>query len=512
MPATIIPRANQCLWKNNQAVGKLAAYDDLATVNLTTKFFDKPYATAQRNDAQRARIGYNTDASKRLTWLYEEAIKNIVIGTLGKSAPNGLHTLSNAELDQIASNIAGMSGEFIIADYEPHDNNYIPYDTVGDDWVWVSFQHPDKISYISQKVKQLTQSGNFFKKFLDWFQAKGFTFNAKSLGLMTNNGVWQNGTTVSVDDYIAYYANPNLASNFQDGSSIAKCGWGYSSITYKPDNAGGSTYASNVNFGPIPSYLSSLCGINRGLAKDSTKAVLYIIWPREDQERLNYQQSRYKPKALDNSTNPQGYVRMLDNRLTYPTNLIADNTFWAACVPNVARLHAWILPNSEDPQDILRYAKRNWNNACQSSVLGFDLVNYDGNDNPPCPSSGLDYYGDEAIGFNAIMQGLNRFGLHQDILDGTQTGTCPSFEFKRDGASNWTTVGAISDLSEFARSWKYKQPVLKVWTKPGNNKRVVLFQHPFAESYEPIQYRANIGGTSYEYTAEGLNTHAFRID
>lgn len=511
MPATIIPRANESLWTNNAAVGKLAAYDTLQTINLTTKVFDKPYDTAQRNNTERARIGYNTDAAKKLTWLYEQAVKDIVIGTLGKTAPNGLHTLTNGELDQVAASIAAMSGEIIISDYEPHDNNYNQYDTIGDDWVWVSYDQPAKISYISQKVKQLTESGQYFKKYLDWFQAKGFTFGGKSLALMTSNGVWQSGN-VTVDDYIAYYANPNGASSFQDESSISKCGWGYTSITYKPDNAGGVPYAANVHFGPIASYLSSLCGINRGLAKDPTKNILYVIWPREDQERLNYKQVRYKPKALDNSTNPEGYVRMLDNRLTYPANLIADNIFWAACNPKVVRLHAWILPNSEDPQDMLRYAKRNFVNACNSSVLGFDLVNYDGNDNPPCPTSGRDYYGDEAIGFNAIMAGLNRFGLHEDILDGTQTGSCPAFEYKRDGAADWTAVGTINDLSEFARSWKYKQPVLKVWTKPSNSKRLVLFQDPFAECSEPVQYRVTISGTQYTYTAEGNNTHAFRID
>lgn len=511
MPVTNIPRANECLWKNKNAVGKIAAFDVLQTVALTTKVYDNPYKPFQRNNTELARIGYNTDDSKRLQWIYEEGIKNLIIGTLGKTAPNGLHSLSNSELDTIAANIAAISGEIIIADYEPGNNNYIPYDTVGDDWVWVSFEHPQKINYISQKVKQLTQSGNFYKKFLDWFQRKNFTFNGKTLGLMTNNGVWQSGG-VTVNDYLDYYANPSGATNFDDQSTIGKAGWGYTCITYKPENFGGAVLPANVNFGVVSSYLSSLCGVNRNLAKDPNKDILYIIWAREDQERLNYEQVRYQPKALDNSTNPSGYVRMVDNRLSYPSNLVADNVFWVACNPRVVRLHAWVLPDSEDPQDILRYSKRNWSDACQSGILGFTLANYDGSDNPPCPTSGRDYYGDEAIGFNAIMQGLNRFGLHQDILDGTQVGSCPSFEYKREGDSNWTSVGAITDLSEFARAGKFKRPVLKVWTKPSNSKRVVLFQDTFAEAFEPVEYRVTIAGTQYTRTAEGNNTDAFRID
>lgn len=509
MPVTIINRADECLWKNKGAVGKIAAFDKLETVTLTTKIYDAPYGVQQRSDAEKSRIGYNTDASKRLSWLYENEIKNLVIGVLGKSAPNGLHTLNNGELDQIAAAIAAMSGDIIIADYEPHDNNYNIYDTIGDDWVWSSWDHPAKISYISQKVKTLTQSGQLFKKFLDWFQANNFTFGGKTLKL--SGGVWQNAN-VTVDDYLAYYANPSAATDFADNSSITKCGWGYSAIGYKPDNAGGSPYAANVHFGTAVSYLSSLDGINRGLAKDPTKNILYILWPREDQERLNYRQVYYQPKALDGSTNPSGFVRMLDNRLSYPAGLVADNTFWAACNPKVVRLHSWILPNSEDPQDILRYAKRNGSHSCQSSVLGFDLANYEGNDSPPCPSSALDYFGDEAIGYNAILQGLNRFAKQQDILDGTQTGSCPAFQYKRDGDADWTSVAAITDLSEFARSYKYKQPIIKVWTKPSNSKRVVLFQMPFAEAYEPIQFKSTIGGTEYEYTAEGNNAFAFRID
>ncbi len=500
MADTNIPLANECLWKNKAAVGKIAAFDLLQTAALTTKVYNNPYAPAQRNNSELSRIGYNTDPAKDLTWLYEAEVNHLILVTLGKTSPNGLATLNNSELDQIASAVAAISGEIIITDHEGSDA-----------WIWPSFEQPQKISYISQKVKELTQSGSFYKKYLDWFQRQNFTFNGKTLGMMTNNGVWENGG-VSLNDYLDFYANPSGASNFDDNSTIGKCGWGYTSITYKPENFGGNVLPANVNFGAISSYLFSLCGLNRKMARDSSQKILYIIWAREDQERLNYQQVRYQPKALNGSTNPTGWLRMVDNRLSYPSNLVADNAFWAACHPNVVYIHSWVKPNSEDPQDILRYAKRNWADACQSNVLGFTTANYEGSDNPPCPSSGLDYYGDEALGFNATMRGLNRFALHQDILDGTQTGSCPAFEFKRDGDADWTSVGAVTDGSEFARAGKFKRPVLKVWTKPSNSKKFVMFQDCFAEAFEPVQYRATIGGTLYTKTAEGNNTHAFRID
>lgn len=521
MPATIIPRASELLWKDAEATGRLAAYDELPTVSLTTKAFDVPFDTVQRNNTQRQRIGYNTDSSKKLNWLYEEQIKNLIIGVLGKSAPNGLHSLSNGELDTIAAAIAAISGEFIIADYEPHNNNYIPYDTIGDDWVWVSFEHPAKINYISQKVKDLTTSGTFFKKFLDWFQRKNFTFNGKQLGLATSKGVWQNNSgTVTVNDYLDYFANPSAATNFDDQSSITKLGWGYTNITYKVDNMGGATLPANSHFAPIASYLFSLSSINRVLAHDPNKNILYILWPREDEgpERQQYRQVRFKPKSLDGSINPTGYLRASDSRLTYPSNLVQDNTFVACCNPKVTRIHAWILPSSENPHDALRYAKRNGVDACNSAVLGFELSNYVGSDNPPCPTSGIDYYGEEALGFNAIMAGINRFAQHQDILDGTQTGSSPIFDYKRDYVEgvdqdgDFTNVAAVADLSEFDRSWKFRRPWIKVWLNPTSGKRLVLFQDPFAEAFEPVAFKVTIASVVYRYTAEGNGVFSFRID
>lgn len=497
MSATVINRPNQSLWKNNKANGKLACVDALPTVSMSQKLFDVPFTPAQRTAGEMARIGYNADPSKKFLWLYEEQVRNL-LGN--RTQPNGLETLTNGEMDAIAQTIVNMNAEYIITDHEGEPAW----------WEWPSWTYAggQKISYISNKVDQL--SGGT-KKYFDWFHKQFFTFNTKQLGFLTDNGTFQaNGNGSTVDDYLAFFANPGGASNQWNSSPMARCGWGYTSITYRPDNAGGSVLPANIHFAPINSYLLSLNGINAALSINPNRTIVYVVWPKEDFDRVEYRQARFKPKSLDNSVNPSGMVRMRTNRLTYPSNLVTDNIYLACCNPKVKRLHAWIKPNSEDPADIMRYAKRNGNHACSSSLLTFDVANYVGNDNPPCNITNGDYYGEEAIGFNAIMAGINRFAAHQDILDGTQVKSCPAFAYKRDGDVAFTNVAAITDNSEKARSHKFRQPFIEVWTK--GTKHVVNFQMPFAEAFEPIVFQVTVAGTAYEYTANGNEVFAFRID
>lgn len=499
MSATVINRANEVLWKNNRANGKIDCFDVLPNATLTTKRFDTVANPIQRTVLQLERIGFTANTANKALWLYEGGVKAL----LGERIqPNGLETLSNAELDAIATSIAGHSEEYILTDHEGPDAWW--------EWPAWSYTAGQKISYIANKVDQLTGGA---KKYFDWFHKQFFDFNGKQLGSLTDKGVWQSNGA-SVDDYLDFYQNPGAATNHWNTSPIGRGGWGYTNVTYKVDNASQTPLPANVHLAPIAGYLKSLCGINTIIAVNPNKHIVYIIWGREDEGayRQHYQQVRFKPKSLDGSVDPSGYVRLSDNRLTYASNLIQDNVFVAACHPRVKKLHAWILPTSEDPVDILRYSKRNGNNACSSALLPFTVANYTGNDNPPCNISAGDYYADEALGFNAIMAGLNRFAPYQDILDGTQVGSSPAYSFKREGAVAYTSKPAITDLSEYARSWKDRSPWIKVWNKPSNNKKVVLFQHPFADACEPIPFKVTIGGTEYSYTANGNEVFAFKID
>lgn len=491
---------SECLWIDNAANGKLVALDRLATVALTTKTYDAAsFKINERSLVEMGRVGVNTDTAKRLGWLYAGDLVNIVVNIMGKQAPNGLHTFNNADMDQFASIVAGMAKNIIIADHESEPSLH---------WVWTSFDQPARISYISQKVKQLTQSGGTYKVFTDWFQNNGFDFSGKGLGL--SGGSWYSTPTgrphTSVDDYIDYFANPAGATNFSDQATIAKCGWGYSSITYYIDRVPGISDPATQSWGSIPTYLSSLCGINRNIARDPTKKILYVTWPCEDFDRISNRNRRYKPKRLDGSIVPQGYFRTSENRLQYPSNLVRDNTTIVCCNPAVTRIHSWIMPNSEDPYNNLRYAYRNGTPACEGAALGFQVGNYIGADagSLPCPT-GLDYIGQEALGYNAILQGINRFAPHQDILDNTQVKVPVSFQYKRSDQSGFTTVPAYSDGSEFARAWKFRQPFVQLWNNPATNKKILLYQDLFDEPFEMGELKLTVGGVLREFTVANGN-------
>lgn len=500
---TNIAQINIPRWPNREANGRILAIDSLPSVSPNKLYDTAGGLIPERSAAQQQRVGINTDPAKRFLWLYEGDLKNIIINQLGKSSPNGLGSLSNGEMDTVASMIAGMNASIIIGDYEPANPSQ-------DGWVWPSYQYPEKINYISQKVKEISQSGNNFKVFLDWFQTNNFTFGGKTLALSGDTWDASNGTRV--DDYIAYFQNPQGATNFSDLSTMSKAGWGYTSITYQPDQAGASPDPATQSWGAIPSYLTSLCAINRINAYSPEKLILYVMWPREDFERLNNRNVRYKPKRLDGSIAPQGYYRATDSRLNYPFNLVADNTTVAYCNPKVSRLHAWIKPTSEDPYQTLKYADRNGSPACANNdgnggrILGFETGNYTGTDagSLPCPT-GADYIGEEALGYSAILCGINRAAAHQDILDGSQVREAVAIQYKRQGQGSYTTIASITDLSEIAQAWKYKQPWAQVWRNPTNNKRIILYQDCFAPAYSVGEAILTINGNEYNLTTAANN-------
>lgn len=506
--STVIQFPDECLWPNQLAQKKIQAFDKLNTISLTVKKFDFAGGKiAQRSISEHNRLGIATEVSERLGWLYEAEVRYIVQTLLGKSAPNGLDTFNNNELDTIAQFIASRPFEVIVTDYEGYEG-----------WIWPSYRNTAKISYISQKVKQLTLNGTSYKKYTDLFQKSRFTFNGKSLEAKPDGHTWQVGDR-SVDDYIAYYANPSAATAIEDTTVLATAGYGYGSIVFKPDNAAGSAYPANLHYGGIPNYLNSLCNINSHIANDMSRKIAYFVWAREDQTRLQNQNIRYKPSSINGDLNPVGYVRITDSRLTYPPNLIRDNITYATLHPNVQHVHSWILPNSEDPYDIFRWVRRNGQVSCGdnlngSSLLGFEVGNYIGNDvdSLPCPSTNRDYIGDERIQYNAILQGLNRAVPHQDICDNTQVGSCPAFEYKRSWESSFTSVSAVNDLSEFARAYKFKRPFVKLWTNPTTQKKILLYQDMFEECFQTHTVRIVVNGIQRTFTVEGNELLVVRFD
>ena len=487
----IIPNFIEPLPKSS-IPNKIQAFETYPAISqLPGKTFDIAGGNiAQRTIEEHQRLGINTDPNKRLHWYYEAEIKNLIIGILHKTNPNGLGSLSNSEMDTIAQSVSSQIYEYIVTDYEPHNP--------ADGWVWESFQHPEKINYISQKVKDLTLSGGNFKKFLDWFQPKGFTYAGKQLSILPNNGVFEFGGS-TVQDYINCHGDLEGISGFLDEASVLRLGWGYSSKTYLPDNAGGAAYGPNVNYFGAASFLKSLDSVALATALRPTKQILYIIWAMEDQARINYE-ARFR---LGGDT--QGFVRMKENRLSYSFHAVAGNVFIANSFKNVTKLHSWIMPTGENPIDILRYARRNGQNWCLDP--GFFLADYTGPDqfSLPCPTSGIDFMiPAEAKGFNGILSGLHRSHLCREVLDGTQTPSFPAFRWKYDGKP-WNEVGAISDLSGFARSWKDKKPFALKQTNTGS-KNLIIFKHPFTMAFKPVRFECSSLGID-EYV-EGNNVFA----
>ena len=148
------------------------------------------------------------------------------------------------------------------------------------------------------------------------------------------------------------------------------------------------------------------------------------------------------------------------------------------------------MPNSENPLDILRYAKRNGQTWCLDP--GFEFANYTGPDQYTldCPTSNVDFMNpSEAKGFNGIVSGLHRSHLCRDILDGTQTPSFPAFRWKFETGS-WNEVAALSDLSGFARSWKNKVPFCLKQTN-ATGKNLLIFQQPYAMAFEPVRFECS---------------------
>jgi hypothetical protein len=109
------------------------------------------------------------------------------------------------------------------------------------------------------------------------------------------------------------------------------------------------------------------------------------------------------------------------------------------------------------------------------------------------------------LGYNAILQGINRFAAHQDILDNTQVKVPVSFQYKRSYQSGFTTVPAYSDGSEFARAWKFRQPFAQLWNNPTTNKKILLYQDLFEEPFEMAELKLTIGGVLREFTVANGN-------
>ena len=133
---------------------------------------------------------------------------------------------------------------------------------------------------------------------------------------------------------------------------------------------------------------------------------------------------------------------------------------------------------------------------------GYFVYDYQGPDQPACPTVAEDYMGKDALGVAAMVQAHELFAKHQLILDGSQVRESYAFEYQRSTQKAQKATWQ-NDTGEFARAFKFNQPWLQVWRNPKTGKRLLLFQDTFAEAFEPVQFTVTINGKKIQRTADG---------
>lgn len=481
----------QPLWKDNKAVGDLGIFKQTPAFTLPpykqygseSSFDDEPVENLKK-------VGWKLDENK-FRLIYSAGVEAL-IKHMGVKEPNGVTTFNSEQLDKAADWLANQLPSKVFAvDFEPENPKR-------DGWWWdVTDGNFRKTLYeLSDRIYKKHK-----KYFYSWI-GHGTSFDYKGRRYELDgyaNDNWANQISkVSIDDYVAIHENLGDLKNIElPSSSILQVGFGYCSYVLNLEDS--KELPSQKYKSPMNWYLRYLDILNlQSAITPKDLKVLCFLWPYEDKSSLRARTRRFQV------SNGQGYIRQVDNRVMYPMNMIRDAIFVSLCNPRVLYTNYWMFGSSYDPNMALNNATKDGNPCCRPIYSSYAVHNYTGNDTPKCPEKDALYIGKEMLGVAPMVQAHEMYAKLQTILDGTQVREAFPFDYKRS-KGDFVKAEWKNDSGEFTRAFKFEQPWLHVWKHPKTGKRVLLFQDSFADGFEPVNFKVNIGGKLVSRTAEGNN-------
>lgn len=488
----IIPNESELLWEDKNAPDNLSALEILPSINNPIKklMFNIPGLSEMQHSV--VGLSSDNDSNNNLIIHYEAGLYGIFAQAGLNPQTQGLGTWGNTEMDAFANALVNYSGgnssapKYIMTDFEP---SVLP----GQEWKFLTFpssQYQAKIKYISDKILQ-----TYNRIYFDLFTSRDFTYDGVTLSY--NGDVF-----LDLDREISVFDNLNLVTNVTPNTNFLMEN-GYSSVVYSNTNSSlrGFTTPSYEHSPMIDRYLSNLHSFFLLKALKPNGKIIPFTAAMSDKQIRWFSGARYKPNGL------QGYIRKNNSLPYYDEDLVSDFIFLTSCIPQVVTQTTW---GSEiatlDPVGGLKYATRNGQPACYSQDVGNTHENYEGTDNPPCPSQ--PYIPNSSR--NAFIRGINLFLQNQDLFNNTQVDSFPAFQYKRSTDNSFTTIQS-SNGSAFVRAYKYKIPFLIVWTN-STNKKFLCFQDVYAEPFEKVEFKVNINNVDYTFEAEGNNLFKVRFD
>lgn len=427
---------------------------------------------------------------RNISWaLGEKAYQLVYAGDVKRLTDQlgkGITQLNDGEIDRAADMLAAMSNgkKYFAVDFEPSDPEK-------DGWRW-DYDAGSFRSTMQKLSKRIfDRHGKYFYSWIG--KGNQFSFRGKSFEL---DGYSNDSWGKSLDTYIALHENPSEITNVNLAAEpITQVGFGYNSITISSDvNQPASRWVS-----PSMWYLRFLDVVNvQTLITPKTNKLLAFIWPYEDQP------SDAKRTPMTRFKFGQGYINVQDNRVQFAHNLVRDAIITYLCNPRVVYTQYWIFGTSYNPGNLLRWSKINERLSCYSEKAGGHYVStYKGPDNPPCPTTGGDYIGKDALSVSAMVQAHEVFANHlQNVCDGSQVREAFNFvSFTRSGVESVPVHK--NDTGEFARAYKYQQPWAQVWRNPNTGKRVLLYQDTTAEAFEPCSFTVIVDGMQITRSVKG---------
>lgn len=479
----------QPLWPTNGAVGDSKIFKQTPAFTLRNKKYGSESVPLDEPVQNLKKVSWNVSSTK-FKLMYAGEVDGL-IKHIRPQSKRGITRFDSKQLDQAADWLAKNSPSDIFSvDFEPGKAE--------EGWYWdMSDPNFGKTMYeLSDRIYK-----RHGKLFYSWMgDAPTFDFKGKNFTLDGYaNDNWSAGKK-NIDDYIAIHREAKSIQNVKvPYPSILMTGFGYTSSTVNTNDT--NDQPAQVWKAPVNWYLRTLDVLNlKTLIVPQNVKFLNFIWPYEDKP-ADARRSYTRRFKVGNGT--KGYIRQLDNRVMYPMNLVRDAVFVHLCNPRVFYTNYWIFGQSYNPYQALRYSKINGNLSCESQKTGgYFVYEYQGPDQPACPSLGEDYIGKDALGVAAMVQAHELFAKYQSILDGSQVRESYDFTYQR---SNQTATKAEwqNDTGEFARAFKHNQPWLQVWKNPKTGKRLLLFQDNFAEAFESVTFTATVNGKKIQRKAEG---------
>ena len=507
---TPISSAPQSLW-NSVAPTSLQFIEDSPAFSLDGKTYGTGQDLVDESAFNKNKIGAHFGGGFFITF-YAFSVMTWM-NAFGRSYPgnaNGITTFTNAELDQLVDNYmipqAGGNAKFIIVDFEPSNPSQ-------EAWAWdySSNLFSSKMQYIADRISAISGGTKYF---YDWISADTkFTFNSEqySLGAANNDGYSNNTTsTNSVNKLLEVHRNIGGVAGVSM-ETVFQAGMGYSSIVYNSYFKGDTVLGSDEWRSLENVVLRGMDGMMlRYRLVPSRKAVGYF-WPFEDKPGTNpgRRSQLYNRFTANSSTNsyPQnlnGKSKIVDNRTTYPSNIIEDTVLSMICFPNYIHSEYWIHGGSYNPYASFKYTNTaNSGNMCSFINGGFTIAQYDGTENNlACPSNLENYLSTDNRTLTAFLKAQLQFSKIKHILNGTQEPEYYHFQYKRSGAGSFTSSVFENHGGQYTLAAKESQPVLLVWRNT-SNERVLLFWDLFADAFASTEFSVNIGGSTYTGNTKG---------